>query len=312
MPPDFDFTKLSPDGLELEQLTRDLCQALGYRAGWSGKGPDSGRDLIVREPTTSDFGGFPRKWLVSCKHKASSGRSANYADVGDVPGRLAEHGCQGFLLVTTTQPSSSLMDAFERWEANTPYLYYYWDSPALKRLLLREAAQPVAQVYFPDRVAAAPRSDQQAKLSVVSDYSIAEGMVHYVELSDGRSFYFQSRKEPVDPEHHLAQFSVGFEHLASRLPGFMTNAVRGIWYDDKHSSYLWRVDLAYDSGFSPNIRILSDRLSEVLVEPGDLGGQFHDFEFRSVPRTKMEPQTPRTPYESKLQLFGSWPDESIE
>ncbi len=314
MAPDFDFTHLSGDGQELEQLTRDLCQALGYRAAWSGKGPDGGRDLIVEEPTSSDFGGFPRKWLVSCKHKAIGGGSVSYEDIGDVPGRLVQHGCQGFLLVTTTQPSSGLIDAFDDWRARTPYLYYYWDSPALKQLLLREAASGVAQVYFPLPAAAEVSSaqDETGELKIVGQYTLAEGMVHYLELSDGRALYFQTRKEPADPEDHLDEFTLGFEHLATRLPAYVTSAVRGVWYDDKHSSYLWRVDLSYGPGFSPDIKILRDRLSEVLVAAGDWGGQFHDFEFRSVPQEAMGPVTPRTQYENELQLFGRWPDEEPE
>jgi hypothetical protein len=178
---------------------------------------------------------------------------------------------------------------------------------------LTEAASSIAQVYFPDSASLNDADvDHIGELSIVGQYALADEMVHYVELNDGRAFYFQSRKEPADPVHHLDQFSLGFEHLASRLPGFVTSAVRGIWYDDKHSSYLWRVDLSYGVGFSPDIRILRDRLSEVLVEPGELGGQFHDFEFRSVAADETAPETPRTQYESDLQLFANWPDEPPE
>lgn len=311
---EFDFTELSSDGVELEQLTRDLCEALGYRAAWSGKGPDDGRDLIVEEPTSSDFGGFPRKWLASCKHTAIGGGSVGYHDVGDVPGRLSQHGCQGFLLVTTTQPSSGLINAFEDWRARTPYLFYYWDSPSLKRLLLRESAGSVSEVYFPavGSTFSAAQSEQGEDLKITGRHTFSDGMVHYLELSDGRSFYFQTRKEPQDPEHHLGDFEVGFEHLASRLPGYVTSAVRGVWFDDKHSSYTWRVDLSYDEGFSPDIKILRDRLSEVLTHPGDFGGLFHDFEFRTVSETAIDPITPRSQYEDELQLFGRWPDEEPE
>jgi hypothetical protein len=174
---DVDFTRLSADGTQLELLTRDLCTALGYRSAWSGKGPDGGSDLIVQEPTSADFGAFPRKWMVSCKDKATSGGSVGYADVGDVPGRLAQHGCQGFLLVTTTQPSSGPIDAFKAWETTMPYLFHYWDAPTIRRLLLRDAAASVAQVYFGAGGAreSAEGANEPPELSIVEHASVADG-----------------------------------------------------------------------------------------------------------------------------------------
>ena len=311
---DFDFTQLSDDGTELEQLARDLCNTLGYRAAWSGKGTDAGRDLIVEEPTSADFGGFPRKWLVSCKHTAVGGSSVGYKEVGDVPGRLAQHACQGFLLVTTTQPSSGLIDAFEAWEASTPYLFYYWDAPSLRRLLLREAAAPVAQAFFSRRLEGAEEehaSEEHLRLQIVEQHVLRDGMSYYLVLNDGRAFYFESRKEPQDPSVHLDDFELAFDHLAVRLPlALVTTAVRGVYYDDKHSSYTWRVDVAFQEGVERfDIEGVGDRLSGVLVHSGNWGGQWHEFGFRVVDADAISPVTPRLDDEQRLQLFAKWPDE---
>jgi Restriction endonuclease len=104
--PEIDWTRLSTNGRELEQLTRDLMNALGYSAKWSGEGADRGVDLIAEEPGAMDFGGFARKWLISCKHNIVRQKAVNFKDVDDAPARLAQHGYQGFLLVCTTHPSA--------------------------------------------------------------------------------------------------------------------------------------------------------------------------------------------------------------
>lgn len=178
----------------------------------------------------------------------------------------------------------------------------------LKRLLLRESAGSVSEVYFP-LVGLTTEGGQGGPLRITDCHVFSDEMAQYLEFSDGRAFYFQTRKEPEDAKTHLGDFEVGFEHLASRLPRFSTSAVRGVWFDDKHSSYIWRVDLAYGEGSSPDVKILGDRLSEVLAHPGDFGGLFHQFEFRTVSQDAIDPVTPRSQYESELQLFGRWPDE---
>lgn len=299
---EIEFSRLSADGQELEQLTRDLCDALRYRAAWSGRGADDGNDLIVEEPTADDFGGIPRKWLVSCKDFADSGRSVSAEDVGNVPGRLEQHGCHGFLLVTTTQPSSGLIRAFEGWRAETRFLFHYWDAPRLKQMLLRDPGLTVAESYF-------GTSAGVDRLIISESEDAADGMIHYVSFADGRSFYFQTRKEPANPEGHLEDFEVGFDRLRSRLPGFASFAVRGVWYDDKHGSYDWRVDLAVQ-GFNPDLSALRERLSGVLAVPGAPGGQWHEFEFRLLRGGHIDQGTPKVDNPDELRLFSSWPDES--
>jgi len=299
---EIDFSRLSADGQELEQLTRDLCDALRYRAAWSGRGADDGNDLIVEEPTSHEFGGIPRKWLVSCKDFADSGRSVSADDVGNAPGRLEQHGCHGFLLVTTTQPSSGLIRTFDGWRAETRFLFHYWDAPRLKQMLLRDASSSVVETYF-------GTSAEADLFAIAESESAAEGMVHYVSLADGRSFYFQTRKEPRDPAGHLEDFEAGFDRLRSRLPSFASFAVRGIWYDDKHGSYDWQVDLGVQ-GINPDLGALRERLSGVLAVSGELGGQWHEFEFRLVQDDQVAPGTARVDKPDALQLLSYWPDGS--
>ena len=48
------------------------------------------------------------KWLVSCKHYASSDRSVSDSDEINISDRLKQHGCDGFMGVYSTLPATSL------------------------------------------------------------------------------------------------------------------------------------------------------------------------------------------------------------
>jgi hypothetical protein len=49
------FKELPVDGNLFEQLIREVLLSKGFRVFWSGKGTDSGKDLIAFENYTSIF-----------------------------------------------------------------------------------------------------------------------------------------------------------------------------------------------------------------------------------------------------------------
>jgi len=313
MPPDpeIDWTELSPDGRELEQLTRDLLGALGYRHAWSGQGPDRGRDLTAEEPGVPEFGGFARKWLVSCKHKARSGTAVGYDDVGDVPGRLNQHGCQGFLLVCTTHPSAALITTFRAWEDNSSHVFHYWDEPTLRLLLRRPEAAPVRSTYFPvvsgasgSAALGAVKAPDFARLRSVPT---AREHLSYIE-GEEIGFYFETQaRDPLDDgSSHHAEFELAWEHLHAEISHLLWG-LRGVFYDGKHSAYSWRVDVATPSSDQElDTGVLQDRLSRVLVRRGGWGGKWHDFDIRRRERGPVAMVTPRSPEEARLSLLDSW------
>src|SRR4051794_11456608 len=92
-----DFTELvSPvPGEGLENLVLAITERLGLSPQPSGRGGDSGRDILltfqVREPLQHDV-----RWLVSCKDFAESNRSVGEADLPrNIEPKLREHGAQG-------------------------------------------------------------------------------------------------------------------------------------------------------------------------------------------------------------------------
>jgi len=108
-----DFTELSDDGQEFEQLIRELLFSLGFKVFWSGRGPDGGRDLLCLEERESIFHKDVRRWLVQCKHKARSQSSVGINDLDDIVDSCTQHDCEGYLLVTSTQPSSAVVQRLQ-------------------------------------------------------------------------------------------------------------------------------------------------------------------------------------------------------
>lgn len=101
------------DGEEFEDLCEDLLKAKGFRDPQpirSGRGPDGGRDIIVTElrhsKVTDDS--RPFRWLVQCKNYAKSNKSVQRVDIGAILDKLIRHKCDGYLLLTSTVPSTDL------------------------------------------------------------------------------------------------------------------------------------------------------------------------------------------------------------
>ncbi|SIO30680.1 restriction endonuclease [Halodesulfovibrio marinisediminis] len=147
-----DFTELSEDGIEFEQMIREMLFALGYKVFWSGAGADGGKDLICFEEHKSIFASCKRKWLVQCKHKAISGRAVGVGDLGDIVGACRHHQCDGYLLATTTYPSSAVISRLEGVAADPRdnLTTGCWDAVELERMLSTAELWGIAQRYLPE------------------------------------------------------------------------------------------------------------------------------------------------------------------
>src|SRR4051794_4337700 len=83
---------------QFEQLAADTLIAMGYEiVVGPGRGADQGKDLIVSEKRRGIGRETEIRWLVSCKHKAHSGKSIGLDDEPSPVERVKMHGCQGFL-----------------------------------------------------------------------------------------------------------------------------------------------------------------------------------------------------------------------
>lgn len=104
--------KEAPDTFEL--FARDFLDQIGYEVVIDpSRGPDGGRDLIVRETRKGIGGKTTLHWLVSCKHFAHSNKSVGAEDELEVQARVTQHNCQGFIGFYSTLPSTALSTRLE-------------------------------------------------------------------------------------------------------------------------------------------------------------------------------------------------------
>jgi hypothetical protein len=145
-----DFSELPSDGIKFEQLVREILIRSGFEVHWTGVGPDAGRDLVVTEKSDGSLAAFERKWLVSCKHNANSGKSVGLNDVNDIVDTCEVVNAQGFLLACSTQPSSTVVRRFEELNGNGKVITKYWDSVEIEKRLNTPATFPLISLFFPE------------------------------------------------------------------------------------------------------------------------------------------------------------------
>lgn len=74
-----------------------------------GRGPDAGRDILVKEQLKGKLATRPFTWLVSCKHFATSSRSVGTEDETNITDRLVQHKADGFIGFYSTMASAALI-----------------------------------------------------------------------------------------------------------------------------------------------------------------------------------------------------------
>lgn len=148
-----DFSELSTGlkGEKLEQLTRALASNDGFQPLWTGRGPDGGRDLILKEKLSGPMTSLRIEWLVSCKDHSSSGKAVTEAEAGEIRDKVEQHKANGFLLVTTTTVGAALkakLDALDIKQGGQIHTQV-WDSATLTVKLLRPGNETVFESFFP-------------------------------------------------------------------------------------------------------------------------------------------------------------------
>lgn len=135
-----------------ELFAGEFFDALGYTIEESpSRGADHGKDIIVLEPLDGIFDTHYRRWLVSCKHKAHSGRSVSVKEDNNIRDRIDQHKCDGFIAFYSTLPSSGLAQRLAdfRNRSEGPISVNIFDNARIARLLLNEGKlQLVFARYF--------------------------------------------------------------------------------------------------------------------------------------------------------------------
>ncbi|NIO70829.1 MAG: hypothetical protein GTN71_17795 [Anaerolineae bacterium] len=151
-----DFTQIE-SGEEFELLCEDLLQAMGFSIeAKPARGPDLGKDIIAIQ-TVTDRAGFSEthRYLVECKHYATSGKSVQERDIGSPVARMGTHQCDRYILITSTVPSEKVRAQLASIPNVVPnYRATAWSKGDLTRFL--DQHPDVRERYFPSEVAPAP------------------------------------------------------------------------------------------------------------------------------------------------------------
>ena len=133
-----------------EMFARDFFETFGFIIEEGpDRGADGGRDLIIKEKRLGILGETEIKWLVSCKHKAHSGKSVLSTDEQNIKNRLDRHKANGFIGFYSTLPNSSLYTEIKEILKGSGYEYKIFDSEAIEKKLIEHKKEMLIKRYFP-------------------------------------------------------------------------------------------------------------------------------------------------------------------
>lgn len=262
-----DFTELPADGVRFEQLIREILVRSDFEVHWTGIGPDGGRDLVAIERAAGPLAAFERKWLVSCKHYAGSGRSVGLSDVTDISDACAAVDARGFLLACSTQPSSTLVRRLEEIEANRSIVTRYWDSIEIEKRLDNPSTFPLISFFFPKSSAAAPWKIYN---STRPSFWAANYKNYFMYLGSRTSNLFPKLRdvETIVSKLESVKMPAGDNYTRHVL------RPRGVYFDDKHDTYSVFADYIYPRG-KKNEALTPKQIDAVLKDGQGLYSDEH-------------------------------------
>jgi len=263
-----DFKELSQDGVKFEQLIRELLVRSGFEVHWTGVGPDGGRDLVITERAEGALAPFERKWLVSCKHNAHSGKSVGLPDITD---SCAAVGSSGFLLACSTQPTSTVVTRLSEINASGSLLTTCWDGIEIEKRLNTPSTLPLIHLFFPE-------SSKEIGWTIYNTNSpsfwAANYKDYYLYLSSRTSNIFPSLSEVEEIIRRLESIPLpegkDWKHHYIRP--------RGVYFDNKHEQFVVFADYLFPRGDSGSVikpEVINDILQDGMGLYSDGNGMWY-------------------------------------
>jgi hypothetical protein len=146
-----DLKEVLPDGDEWEAFARDFLVILGFTIDTPpNRGADGGKDMIVTESLSGTLGKYPFRWMVSCKHKAHSGKAVSEADEPNILERVRSLNCDGFIGIYSTLPTSALSERLRGLRDNRGIRdYRLFDARLIENHLVRLGYSKLLMRCFP-------------------------------------------------------------------------------------------------------------------------------------------------------------------
>lgn len=235
-----DFRELPDDGVKFEQLIRELLILEGFDVHWTGVGQDGGRDLVVTETLKGELSIHKRKWLISCKHLANSGKSLGREQAGNITEDCLAIGAEGYIVVCSTQPTTSLVTRLKEIEATKNIITLFWDSIEIEKRLSKPNTFGLIHTFF-------PVSAQSYQWKIYNAFSPAFWAANFKNYF----FYLSCRHSNTYPNLR------GIETIVSIMERVQLHKdseygwdshymrLRAVYYDDKHCTHTVYVDYIY-------------------------------------------------------------------
>lgn len=146
-----DFTEIS-DGETWELFARDFLSEIGFFIESSpDRGADAGKDLLASEDLGGRLGNYRMRWLVSCKHYASSGKAVSETEEQNLLERVESFTADGFIGFYSTVPTAA-------WNTRLRTLrdtgkirdFRIFDHKLIENYLLRVGYSTLLIRYFPE------------------------------------------------------------------------------------------------------------------------------------------------------------------
>ena len=147
-----DFSEIDTDGEIWELFARDFLQELGFFIeNTPDRGPDGGKDILVSEQLTGNLNRYKFRWLVSCKHYATSNKSVTEKDEINIQERVDSFEADGFIGFYSTIPSSGLNNRLVGLKNNGKIKdYRVFDSKLIENYLIRIGYSKLLMRYLPE------------------------------------------------------------------------------------------------------------------------------------------------------------------
>lgn len=147
-----DFKEISQSGEDWELFTRDFLVTKGfYIESTPDRGPDGGKDLLITEELSGSLNRYRLRWLVSCKHFATSNRSVSETDEPNILERIKSFNADGFIGFYSTLPSSGLNNRLNQLrKENAIKDFKIFDHRFIEDELINIGYSNILQRYFPE------------------------------------------------------------------------------------------------------------------------------------------------------------------
>ena len=260
-----DFSELPKDGVKFEQLIRELLVLEGFEVHWTGVGQDGGRDLVVIEKLKGRLSERDRKWLISCKHNANSGKSLGRDDAGNISEDCKAIGAEGYILVCSTQPTSSLVKRLEEIQQNQNILTKFWDSIEIENRLSKPNTFKLIHTFF-------PKSAKNYQWKIYNAFSPAFWAANYKEYFLYLSCRHSNTYPYLESVETIVSLMERIQVFKDKEYGWNSHYVRprAVYYDDKHCTHIAYVDYIYPRGTNksliPNPKELQDFLMKAFTD----------------------------------------------